>query len=42
MAKANDTADSAARLDPTTPFIVMPACPHGHGAVAHMRTRLAA
>jgi hypothetical protein len=42
MAKANDTADSAARLDPAIPLIAKPGCPHGHGAVAHMRTRLAA
>jgi hypothetical protein len=42
MAKTISTADSAARLDPTMPFIVMPACPHGHGAVAHVRARTTA
>ena len=36
MAKAISTADSAARLDPIL-LIVMPACPHGHGTVAHLR-----
>jgi hypothetical protein len=36
MAKAVFTTDSAARLDPI-PFIVMPACPQGHGTVAHVR-----
>ena len=41
MAKAISTADSAARLDPI-PFIVMPACPHGHGPVAHVRARTTA
>lgn len=38
MAKAKDTADSAARLDPI-PLIVMPACPQGLGAVAHVCAR---
>ena len=42
MANAISTADSAARLDPPTPLIVMPACPQGHGAVAPMRARPAA
>ena len=41
MAKAKDTADSAARLDPI-PFIIMPACPQGHGTVAHVRARATA
>ena len=38
MAEAISTADSAARLDPIL-LIVMPACPQGHGAVAHVRAR---
>jgi len=42
MAEAIFTADSAARLDPTTALIAKPACQQGHGAVAHMRARLAA
>jgi hypothetical protein len=41
MAKAVFTADSAARLDPI-PFIVMPACPQGHGTVSHVRARTTA
>ena len=41
MAKAISTADLAARLDPI-PFIVMPACPQGHGTVAHVRARTTA
>jgi hypothetical protein len=42
MANAKLTADSAARLDPTIPLIAKPACPHGHGAVAHVRARTTA
>ena len=42
MAKAISTADSAARLDPTTPLIAKPACPQGHDTIAHVRARLAA
>jgi hypothetical protein len=42
MAKAISNADSASRLDPTTPLIAKPACPQGHGAVAPMRARPAA
>jgi hypothetical protein len=41
MADAISTADSAARLDPI-PFIIMPACPQGHGTVAHVRARITA
>jgi hypothetical protein len=41
MAKAISTADSAARLDPIL-LIIMPACPHGHGALAHARARTTA
>jgi hypothetical protein len=41
MAKAKDTADSAARLDPT-PLTAKPGCPHGHGTVAHVRARITA
>ena len=39
MAKANDTADSASRLDPITPLIANPACLHGHGTFARIRAR---
>jgi hypothetical protein len=42
MAKTISTADSALRLDPTTPLIAKPACPHEHGAVAHARARATA
>jgi hypothetical protein len=41
MADSQLTADSAARLDPTQ-VIARPACPHGHGAVAHVRARTTA
>lgn len=42
MAKAISNADSASRLDPTTPLIAKPACPQGHGAVAQSCARTTA